>query len=78
MNNPKNSPGSIIMMHTEYNARQKTEWNILLQIAGVVKKKKLKLKKKFCLKLCVCVYVTMTANFLKTFEAATLIFNYIL
>lgn len=25
MNNPENSPGSIILMHTEYNARQKTE-----------------------------------------------------
>lgn len=25
VNNPENSPGSIILMHTEYNARQKTE-----------------------------------------------------
>ena len=25
MNNPENSPGSVILMHTEYNARQKTE-----------------------------------------------------
>lgn len=44
-------------MHTEYNARQKTECNILLQIAGVVKKKKLKLKKKVLPQIvCVCLF----------------------
>lgn len=61
MNNPENSPESILLMHSEHNARQKTEWGAFLQIAGVVKKKKkLKLKKKFCLKLYVCVYFTIS------------------
>lgn len=57
MNNPENSPESILLMHSEHNARQKTEWGAFLQIAGVVKKKKVKIKKKVLPQIiCVCLF----------------------
>lgn len=57
MNNPENSPGSILLMHTEHNARQKTERGAFSQIAGVVKKKKIKILKKVLPQImCVCLF----------------------